>query len=58
VHGEFVIEVRRDGDPAPLLLSPMLGKLLVHESRMFHQAISEQGLPTRLSTDHDRMALR
>jgi transposase InsO family protein len=26
--------------------------------RMFHQAISEQGLPTRLSTDHDRMALR
>ena len=31
VHGEFVIEVRRGGDPAPLLLSPMLGKLLVHE---------------------------
>src|ERR1035437_8518613 len=31
VHGEFVIEVRRSGAPAPLLLSPMLGKLLVHE---------------------------
>jgi hypothetical protein len=31
VHGEFVIEVRRGGDPAPLLLSPMLGKLLAHE---------------------------
>ena len=33
MHGEFVIEVRRGGDPAPLLLSPMLGKLLVHEKR-------------------------
>jgi hypothetical protein len=31
VHGEFVIKVRRGGDPAPLLLSPMLGKLLAHE---------------------------
>jgi hypothetical protein len=31
VHGEFVIEVRGGGDPAPLLRSPMLGKLLVHE---------------------------
>src|ERR1019366_7140902 len=31
VHGEFVIDVRRGGDPSPLLLSPMLGKLLVHE---------------------------
>jgi hypothetical protein len=31
VHGEFVIEVRRGGDPAPLLLSPMLGKLFVCE---------------------------
>src|ERR1035437_2104917 len=40
VHGEFVIEVRRGGDPAPLLLSPMLGKLLVHEKCDFSDGAS------------------
>jgi hypothetical protein len=40
VHGEFVIELRRGGDPAPLLLSPMLGKLLVHEKCDFSDGAS------------------
>src|ERR1035437_2313393 len=40
VHGEFVIEVRRGGDPAPLLLSPMLGMLLVHEKCDFSDGAS------------------
>src|ERR1035437_8609888 len=40
VHGEFVIEMRRGGDPAPLLLSPMLGKLLVHEKCDFSDGAS------------------
>lgn len=39
-HGEFVIDVRRGGDPAPLLLSPMLGKLLVHEKCDFSDGAS------------------
>src|ERR1022692_1730793 len=33
VHGEFVIEVRRGGDPAPLPPSQMPRKLLAHEKR-------------------------
>ena len=40
VPGEFVIEVCRGGDPAPLLLSPMLGKLLVHEKCDFSDGAS------------------
>src|ERR1035437_1556586 len=40
VHGEFVIEVRRGGDPAPLLLSPMRGRLLVNEKCDFSEGAS------------------
>src|ERR1017187_10758122 len=39
-RGEFVIEVRRGGNPAPLLLSPMLGKVLVHEKCDFSEGAS------------------
>src|ERR1035437_5190629 len=40
VHGEFVIKGPRSSDPAPLLLSPMLGKLLVHEKCDFSDGAS------------------
>src|ERR1035437_9105529 len=40
VHGEFVIKGPRSSDPDPLLLSPMLGKLLVHEKCVFSDGAS------------------
>ena len=39
-HGEFVIKGPRSSDPDPLLLSPMLGKLLVHEKCDFSDGAS------------------
>ena len=39
-HGEFVIKGPRSSDAAPLLLSPMLGKLLVHEKCDFSDGAS------------------
>src|ERR1035437_2933284 len=40
VHGEFVIKGPRSSDPDPLLLSPMRGKLLVHEKCYFSDGAS------------------